>query len=450
MRHGLILCGILAAPAAWAQEAPPLLGLRVMASPTGPIWLGQHVGVTAILRTQNRFGSPPAFPEPLVTGRAVVLPNGTTTPGSEREGGISYVLLQHRYDVFPLQAGVLEFAALRMAVPVAGADGGILQAEASSEALRIEIRLPPGTLDPARVATTPALRLDTRMEGDPTRVAVGDAITRHVVLNAQDTAAMLLPAMPWAAPDGMRVYSDPPRLSDTADRGVLSATREDSAAFVPQRPGRYQLPGASFQWFNPASGQMRQIEVPALTVEAVPAPVEASGAPRRLLLPGLVVLLAGAAAWLANGRGVFRRLGRYWRRPAPAEAQAFKALRKACRQNQPQAACAALMRWSALAMPAGERPTLRQLSRLSATPELEVEGGRLMAHCFAAPHRRAEGLETAAPPWTGHALLAAVRTARSYLRLPRQGFRATPGLPPLNPGGGPPPTPRVALPRWAR
>jgi hypothetical protein len=445
MRCGLALCILLASPAALAQEAPPLLDLRLTASPAGAIWLGQHVGVTAILRTRNRFAAPPAFPDPTLRGHAVVLPNGTTTPGSERQGGTTYVLLQHRYDVFPLQAGTLEFPALRMALPVAGADGSMQQAEATSEALRIEVRLPPGTQDPSRLATSPALRLETRTEGDPARVAVGDAITRHVTLRAQDTSAMLLPPMPWAAPDGMRAYPDPPRLSDTSDRGVLSATREESAAFVPQRPGRYQLPGANFQWFNPETNQMQRVEVPVLIVEAVAAALEAgtSHQPRSIVLAVLVVLLCGAAAWLVLRNGLGKGLLARWRHPSSAEAEAFAMLRTACRDNQPQAACTTLLRWSALAAPAEEHPTLRHLASLSSTPELETESARLMERCFAAPSGQT-------PPWTGHALLTAARGARRRLPAKPRGSRAAQELPPLNPNDSPPRVPRVVLPRWAR
>ena len=451
MRSPLILCAILACPvSALAQEAP-LLGLRVMAAPTGPIWLGQHVGVTAILRTPNRFAAPPTFPEPALQGRAVVLPNGSTTPGSEREGGTSYVLLQHRYDVFPLQAGSLDFPALRMELPVADADGTARRAAAASEKLRIEVRLPPGTQDPALLVTAPALHLDTRLDGDPTRLAVGEAITRHVTLTARDTSAMLLPPMPWAAPDGVRLYPNPPRLSDSSDRGVLSAVREDSAAFVPQRPGRYRLPAASFQWFNPQDGQMRRIDVPALVVEAIaaaPAP-EADHRRPGFVLPVLALLAAGAACLAYR-----RRLGAWLARHRPGrttpEAQAFADLLRACRQGQAAQACAALLRWNVLAIPAGERPTLRHLACLTTTPELETEGTRLAEHCFARPLGRDQPPGETAPPWSGHGLLTAARRARRRLRTTPRGFPARRGLPPLNPESTPTPAPRVTLPGWAR
>jgi len=453
MRRHLILCAILACPAsALAQEAP-LLGLRVIVAPTGPIWLGQHVGVTAILRTPTRFATPPLFPEPALRGRAVVLPNGSTTPGSERESGTSYVLLQHRYDVFPLQAGSLDFPALRMELPVAGADGAVQRASATSGLLRIEVRLPPGTQDPAMLVTAPSLRLDAGMDGDPTRVMVGEAITRRVMLTASDTSAMLLPPMPWAAPDGMRVYPNPPRLSDSSDRGVLSAVREDSAAFVPQRPGRYRLPAASFQWFNPQDSQMRRIDVPALVVEAIAA-APAPPPPRRwsgAALLALAVLAGGTATCLAYRHRLGAWLARHRPGRATPESQAFSDLLRACRQDQAPQACAALLRWSVLAIPAGERPTLRHLACLSTTPELETEGARLADHCFARPRAQDEKPDgITPPPWSGHDLLAAARRARRRLHATPRSFPTRRSLPPLNPESTPPLAPRVTLPGWAR
>lgn len=327
----------------------------------------------------------------------------------------------------------------------------MFQADATSQTSRIEVRLPPGTQDPALLVTAPSLRLDTRMDGDSARVMVGDAITRHVTLTAQDTSAMLLPPMPWAAPDGMRVYPNPPRLSDSSDRGVLSAVREDSAAFVPQRPGRYRLPAASFQWFNPQDSQMRRIDVPALVVEAIvaaPAPQPLHRRPG-IVLPALA-LLAAAAACLAYRHRLRAWLARHGPDRATPEAQAFSEFLRACRQNHAPRACTALLRWSVLAIPAGERPTLRHLACLATTPELEAEGTRLTEHCFARAPGRDGPPDATASPWSGHGLASAARVARRRLHATPRGFPTRQALPPLNPGSAPPPAPRVTLPGWAR
>lgn len=422
-----------------AQAQAPELGLRLSREGEGPVWFGQHVGITAILRTPVRFASSPVFPELAFEGRAIALPNGTTTPGSEREGSRSYVLLQHSYDVFPAEAGRLTLLPFTLSVPVGTEAGGVETAQASTAPLVLEVRLPPGTTDPTRLVTTPSLRLSVAVEGEPTRVAVGEAITRTVTLVAQDSSAMLLPPMPWAAPEGVRAYPDPPRLTDHADRGVLSATRLDRAAFVPERPGRYELPGASWQWFEPRGGRMQVLTVPPLVVEAVPAaasaaaPAAAHNSWRVALAAVGGLLLLGALGWWVRARR---------RRPADPEAESFAALRRACRSGDAGAAMAALLRWTALAVPTGVPPTVASLAALAGVPALETEATALA--------QRRYGAHPSRTGWNGAGLLAAARAARRAMRR-----RAGPGqhpspLPALNPASAPRRAPRVTLPGWAR
>ena len=431
---------LLLAPLATAAQEPPALGLRLEREGSGPVWFGQRVGLTATLRTPIRFASPPLFPELVVQGRAIALPNGTTTPGSERVGAETYVLLQHVYDVFPAEAGTLTIAPVTMAVSIGAEGGGLAEAQAASAPLVLEVRLPPGTADPARLVTAPSLRLAATQEGDPARVPVGEAVTRTVTLVAEDSAAMLLPPMPWAAPEGVRAYPDPPRLTDHSNRGVLSATRVDRAAFVPERPGRYDLPGATLQWFEPRSGRMQVLSVPPLAIQAVAAaatPGEAAPARRPWRVAfgaaGGLVLLAALGWWLWRRR----------QRPADPEAEGFAALRRACRAGDAPAAMAALLRWTALASPPGAPPTAARLAALAGVPALETEAAALASRCYGTP--------AASVGWSGAALLAAASAARHVLRRAvRPSPPRTARLPDLNPIAAPRPVPRVTLPGWAR
>ncbi|APT59883.1 hypothetical protein RGI145_21510 [Roseomonas gilardii] len=432
---------LLLAPLTAAAQEPPSLALRLEREGSGPVWLGQHVGITATLRTPIRFASSPLFPELAFQGRAIALPNGTTTPGSERVGAENWVVLQHTYDVFPAEAGLLAIAPVTMTVSVGTGEGDVSAARARSAPLALEVRLPPGTTDPARLVTSRSLHLTVAQEGDPARVPVGEAITRTVTLLAEDSSAMLLPPMPWAVPDGVRAYPDPPRLADRSDRGVLSATRIDRAAFVPQRPGRYELPGATLQWFEPHSGRMQVLAVPPLTVQAVaaaPGEVAVTAPGRR---PWRVALGLAGGLTLAAALGWWLR--RRQQRPTDPEAEAFGGLRRTCRAGDAPAAMAALLRWAALASPPGAPPIIARLAALAGVPALETEAAAL------ASRRYGPGVPAAG--WRGDALLRAARTARHALRRPAAtGRHGTGRLPALNPGTEARPAPRVTLPGWAR
>ena len=403
---------LLAIPA-MAQEAP--LALRLEVSPRGPVWIGQRVTVTLSALTPDRFAASPTFPELALQGRAIVLPEGTTVPGSERVNGTTYAALQHSYELFPAEAGTLVLPRIRMSAHV----GDGTEATAEIEGTGIEARAPPGVTDLSRLVVAPEFRLTATTDRAPDGLRVGEAITRTLQLEARDTSSMLLPVALWGHPEGVAVYPDPPELRDQSTRGDLRATRQERVAYVPQRPGMVELPGFSVLWFEPRSGRMQVVNVAPIHFEAMSAAEAATPTRRPALWPwfasGALFLILAMGCWLA-----------WRRRPARhvPEQEAFAALRLACRADRARAAFASLYRWSD-ALPAPARKAAAGVA------PLRKEAQRLEDALYAAPPTS---------PWTGPALLHAVRAARRHLHH-RAKHRAPPSpLPGLNPAtdhGGP-------------
>lgn len=373
--------------------------LRLEVSPHGPAWIGQRVTATLTAITPVRFAAPPTFPDLVPQGRAVVLPEGTTVPGTERVGGASFAALQHSYELFPAQAGTLVLPRLRMAARIG--DGSEAAAEVGG--LRIEVRAPPGAPDLSRLVVAPDFRVTASTDRAPEGLRAGEAITRSLRLEARDTAAMLLPVALWGRPGGVAVYPEPPRLQDRSDRGELRATREERAAYVPQGPGPVELPGFSFAWFEPGAGRMREVRVDPIRFVALPAAETAQPRSHVLYwLAGCLLILV-----LASLASIYRR----WH--LPAERVAFAALRDACRAAEPRPAFAALCRW---------RGTLPAPPR---TASLQAETRLLKDRLY--------GRTPPASPWRGERLLRAARRARHALGHRRPTSRHDPPLPSLNP-----------------
>jgi hypothetical protein len=414
----LLLVGITARA---QTPEPPGLGLRIIVSPSGPAWVGQHVAVTVIARTPVRFAGPVVFPELATTGRSVVLPNGASTPGVERDGNRTFAVVQHRYDVFPLEAGPVVINPLALVVPVADEHGAVSPQTARTNVLPLSVRLPPNAGDLSRLVTSPHAQLSVTTDGDAANLQVGQALNRTVTISAQDSASMLLPPMPWTAPEGVRLYADPPELIDGTDRGVLAARRIDRAAFVPQTPGRYSIPGATMQWFNPATGATTTLIVPSLTVTAIPAhtaPPASWGAD--LAIAAAVLLIMCGGGWLIMRRS---------RRPASPELLSYRALCEACRAGDPTRAAQAFYRWTAMAGGRGTPRTAAGIAEASGTPSLATQAALLAEQRF--------GRGSVNPAWTGNGLRCAVRAARRGLH--RRYRRGAPppsdALPDLNPPG---------------
>lgn len=415
MRRVLFALLLLAAPAG-AQDGAPLL-LRVAVTPQGQVWVGQRIEVTLTAMTPVRFVTPPSWPDLVASqGRIILLPEGSTIPGTERVNGVSYAALQHGYSVFVAEAGAVVLAPIEMSVRVGGADGQPVDARAGTAETRLIAAVPPGVTDVGRLVVAPSFRMTDAIEGDTREARVGQAMVRTLRLEADDTTAMLLPAATWGSPDGVRVYPDPPVLQDRSDRGVFHALRTERVAYVPQRAGPVELPGFSVTWFDPRSGRARQVTVDPLHVDVLPAAATtATRTPEggRWLLPFFAVaalLLAGLLAW-------------WWHRRARRhEPSAFRMLALACRSGDARAALRALYRWSDVLLPPGGDRTLAVLARRAGVPALAELGAALEAHALGGD----------ATGWRGDALLAAARHTERTLRHPRRGIRHA-ALPPLNP-----------------
>jgi hypothetical protein len=418
--------------AAPAQEAARPFLLRLAVSPEGPVWVGQRIGITVTAMTPVRFATPPAWPDITASeGRLIVLPEASTVPGTERVNGQTYAVLQHNVSAFAGAAGTLVIAPVAMSVRVGGPDGQLMAAQATAAESRITARLPPGVGDVTRLVVAPAFRMTAAAEGGP-QLRVGEAVVRTLRMEADDTSSMLLPPGAWGEPEGVRLYPDPPVLQDRSDRGTFHALRSERVAFVPQRPGRVELPGFSVTWFEPRSGRAREVKVDPVVLDVLPA--AASGTPA--MAPARWIPAAGIAGAAALGVAL---LSWWWRRRRPAEPAPIGALAKACQAGDAKGALRALYRWcDAVLQPGGER-TVAALARRAAVPELTAQAALLEAHA----------LSLDAGGWNGRALLDAAR------RTERRLHHATPGtrrgaLPALNPIDRLRRAPRLAQPRWMR
>jgi hypothetical protein len=415
-----------------AQENAPFL-LRIAVSPPGPVTVNQRVMVTVTAMTPVRFVDPPHWPDLSVTrGRAVILPESTTLPGTERIGNQSYAALQRSYSIFPAMAGTLELAPVIMKARVSGPDGRPDEVDASIPVTPILARIPPGVTDIARLVVAPSFRLDATVRGMNDELRIGQPVTRHLHMEAEGTTAMLLPPPVWGEPEGVRVYADPPILQDRSERGEMRAIREDSAAFVPQRQGDVLLPGFTIDWLEPRSGRLQTMAVDPVRLTILPASGAAADYARGTpwwawLMPAPILL--GMAFWW------FRR------RHAPRAKDPLMDLANACRANNAAAAATALYRWTDDRLPRGGERLVARLAEMTHTPDLANEAAALGARVYGG---------AAIGEWRGSPLLAAARKADKALR--RRGGSSPGGttpLPPLNPTETPS-APRLTQPRWAR
>lgn len=337
-------------------------------------WVGQMVRIdVALYRPHTSAGelSPFSFEELDVPGAIAIFRSEAPPPSELEEAGVSY-LVQHRsLLVFPQQDGEL------VVPPVyARFDDPITHApvRVASAPLSIKAALPRAASDEELPLVARALTLKSTLDRKLEGLSVGDGFTHTVVLSAQDTDPVMLPALSFADVPGLRLYPAEPRAQSSAERGVIRASRSYSATYVVERVGHYELPQLSVRWLDPASGRYATAHVSVETFWARPnfglglsAFGSAPGLGLALSLSALLLLAALIYVTRVRLReGPFAWEERLYARYR--EQRAFLAFERALAHGAPLVLLRRAYAWLALRLPHAERTLapLREASTQSA------------------------------------------------------------------------------------
>lgn len=342
--------------------------LRFQAARSEPVWVGQELELYLEIWSDGFSFSGQSFVLPDVPGGFLLQPDSSTLKLNEKRGGASWQGLRYTFLLYPQRAGLLEVPAFDIRF---SARAGFGTEPASfvfrTEPLTVESKLPPGA-DPGGLLVTSAdFRLDASwrperpVEG-PIDLRVGDALTLEVVRRAGDVPGMVFAPLPRFEIDGLSAYPDRPEVNDRVNRGELTGNRTDRVTFVCEREGSFEIPGLTFQWWDPVDEVLETREIDPLRIEVAANPAFAGsgsaagegGGLSRSAAAWAVILVAAVLLGL-----LLRRLApqvlrwiENWRRRArerreASEPWAFRQVRNACRAGDPARADAAIRRWQA-------------------------------------------------------------------------------------------------------
>jgi hypothetical protein len=147
----------------------------------------------------------------------------------------------------------------------------------------------------------------------------GDAVKRTIVRKATGVPALGMLEFAFTAPEGVRVYADPPQVDDKVSRGEVTGSRIDQVTYVFEKPGLYELPPLDQPWWDLAQMQARDVPLPGLTVNVAAPIIGAAPEPSQSAMVTAVVLaaimLAALLILLISNHGL-RRSGRDPQSPA--------------------------------------------------------------------------------------------------------------------------------------
>lgn len=295
--------------------------------------------------------------------------------------GQMFNVIELRYALFPQKSGELT-------VPGAEFTGTIFRSRSrtlhfdpingkqirrAAPDIKIQIKPKPAAY-PKDKPWLPArsLQLQQSWSPDTDSISIGNPITRTITLTAEGLLSSVLPEIPADSKDGVRIYSEEADSRSTASDTGVTSVREESQAIIASKSGQVSLPAVEVTWWDvdeekvkvatlpsreisiSGSGRQQQTDAaPTLNTAPPPNPMATSvagtageGVNRTWLwmslLFGILWLITLAIViWLLLKRRQdkeqpSRSISGHTTKRRPEAA--MEGLKKACQNNQPDAA----------------------------------------------------------------------------------------------------------------
>jgi hypothetical protein len=217
---------------------------------------------------------------------------GKDKPSDTTRNGRHFSLIERDYLLFPQKSGHIELAGpvlnaqvlKRIAAsgdPVAdlfaqmpGGVGRAVQAvRLHGDPIRMDVSARPADVHSPYWIPAKALSLSASWQPDSLEVHVGDPLSLHLVLRAEGLTAAQLPDLAplLSVPDGIKIYPDQARLTDSPQESSVVGERSQNVALLAQRAGRYTLPAVTVQWWDIKQNMLRTERLPEKTIVILPA-----------------------------------------------------------------------------------------------------------------------------------------------------------------------------------
>lgn len=377
-----LLLALLLTPALLAEEQARVESALNVPEKT---WVGQKLILHVELMGAGQFAGTPGFDVPGVSGLVILKVPGRPLLGTRTVDGASFTTQRHEFFVFAQRPGRWEIPAFPVRFGTkATFDADPVEHSLETTAHDFEAVMPPGAENLDTLISAHNLILEEKWEPRLAEavVEVGDAFTHTLTFTAPDVPAMAFPPLPLQKMPGLGVYPKAPEVFDTAERGAFKGERVDTVTYVCERPGEYRIPALVFHWWNLDGEKLERIELPAVgfTVKqgtvaeraagaATEAATGSAGLPWWLIVPAVVVVIAGAAGWIFRER--LKTAYSDWKvARAERESAYLNRLLKACDTNDPATAYRALIAWMNKRFSAAQAMTLSELARLDPDPAL--------------------------------------------------------------------------------
>jgi hypothetical protein len=367
---------------------------------------------------------------------------GKDTPTSEVRNGHTYQIIERKYVLFPQRSGKLSlkgpvldaqvqdsnsndpFDSFFRRMPFGGAGNITRPLRVNAKPIELSVLPRPASVSGPHWLPAQKVTLEEKKEiwgQDKTTVHVGEPLTRLLRLEAVGLTGAQLPDPNtlMTVPEGLKAYPDQAIIADTQQGNTVVGSREQNIALIASHPGHYELPAIKLSWWDALHNEAREVKLPAHTIEVLPAAAtgNASAIPLNdtdaaaLFNPGAqssaidpacklaskqpwmwlslvlaLLWLATLAAWWRTHKmaGVSIKAVTETEAPSPVihGGNAFKAIRRACNNNDAHEARKHLLAWASTIWPDDVPQGLNELTLRLQDPQLIEELRKLDKACY--------------------------------------------------------------------
>ncbi|MFM0224407.1 hypothetical protein [Paraburkholderia dipogonis] len=357
---------LLASGSATADPAPRIMA-RAHLEPAGPVVAGSEVKLVVDVLTTTWFTEAPNWPLFTIPDAIVNLPDEQADNLSEDIDGTRWFGVSRAYRIAPQAGKTFEIAPLTITVYPGGMTG---PAQVTTPALKLVATLPPGAEGMSTFFAAPKLTVEQRIEPAPGHLTVGAPLTRTITQRAAGTESMLIPPAILADVAGLKRYAKPAATRNIVEdrAGLVAGERTDSASYVADRKGTYNLPPVTIEWWNTTTRRKEKVVLPAVRFSAAAVrekplfelPVDAmrEGMPHRIvviharqvIVGGVVVLgvillialRARVGSFVRRGERAVSQARKRW---LASDALAWRKLARAARKGEWRRTIPALYAW---------------------------------------------------------------------------------------------------------
>jgi len=356
------------------------------------------------------------------TAKELVVDNAVAEMISEvdynkRLQGKLYRIKEIKYVIFPQKSGPLIIPSVTWNLTVATTRSsrinsafrtpGILRVLRSKEKT-IDVKPKPSAFTGTEWMPAEEVSIEQHWNTSTRNLVVGEPITRTITVKARGLSAAQIPPFPEQLVSGIKMYSDQPQFENSRTNTGIQGTRIESLALVPSKSGTIILPEVNIVWWDTTKNYQRVATLAKQVLTIAPSATNTVDLPP---LPGETPVNDGSSLttktgaeedqqaaigfsmkaswpWIASNI-LFASLALLffiaWQRKTPSANEnedtvtqdknkkineSFHGIRKACSDQDPLAARAALGQWGGQYWDMGRNISLSEIGQRSGSSTL--------------------------------------------------------------------------------